>query len=120
MIDVRRDNRPPPGNFLPDKLWRDVFRNAGAEGFAWMLEANIRAVIVCRLICVLASKILANGDELHFRRDDPSARVCQLRHGRALSRFTRSAPEPWKGFQPHTALTLRGMRETEKTVVFGA
>ena len=121
MIDVRRNNRAPSRNLVADELWSDVFRNGGAEGFARMLEADVGAVIAGGWIVLFASKILANGDELHLRRDDASSRVRQLSHSRTMRGFTRRTLQSWKRFQVHAALTLRGMRgvlEAQIAVIF--
>ena len=83
-----------------------------------MLEAKIRAIIARRFIRLFASKVLANSNELHFGRDDPFARVRQLSNGQAGSGFPGRTLQPWKGFQPHPALTLRRVFEAQITVVF--
>src|SRR5213594_2050040 len=118
MIDICRNNRAPSRNFMADELWSDAFRNGSAEGFARMLEADIRAVMARGGIILFASKVLANGDELHLRRDDASSRVRQLSHSRTTRGFTRQPPQSWKRFQVHAALTLRGVLEAQIAVIF--
>ena len=96
MVDVRRNNCPPPRNFVANKLGRDVFRDARAEGLATVLKANIRAIVALRFVCLFPSKILANRDELHLGRNDSSARVSQLCHSRVTRGPLWSPLEPGK------------------------
>ena len=120
MIDIRRNYRAAPRNFVTDKLGSDVFRNGGTKRFAWMLEAKIRTIIARGFIRLFASEVLANSNELHLGRDDPVACVCQLGNGHAASGFPGGAPEPWKRFQSHPALTLRRVFEAQITVILRA
>ena len=79
MVDVGRDNRAASGHFVTHKLRRDVFRQASAKPFTWMLVAQHFATDT------LAAHVFTNGDELHLRRDDSLARIVQLGHAFARS-----------------------------------
>ena len=79
MVDVGGDNRATGGHFVTHKLRRDVLRQARAKAFARVLVAQRFAADT------LAAHVLADGDELHLRRDDPLAGVVQLRHAFARS-----------------------------------
>ena len=74
MINIGRDNRAPGGDFSPHKLRGDILRQPRAKPNARMLLAQHFATNT------LAAHILTNGDELHFRGDNPLTGVVQLRH----------------------------------------
>src|SRR5205823_6702105 len=85
MIDVCRDNRATARNFVADELGRDLARDMRAERFADVLLAKIVsvvAVIVDRGAGIIdpgySAAVFADRDELHFRSDNPLARVPKL------------------------------------------
>jgi len=83
VIDVRRDNRAAAGDLVADELRRDFLREAGAPGVAGMLagEAAAAAPVAVSVALVhrgLLFQVLADGDELHLRRDDALAGVVHL------------------------------------------
>src|SRR5690606_9204981 len=65
VIDVGRQNGTPPGDLLADELGRDLARNSGAE--------TVPRMLVLQQPCfpgLSQLHVLADGDELHLRRDD--------------------------------------------------
>src|SRR5438093_5089303 len=120
MIDICRNNRAAPRNFVTHELGSDVFGNGCTEGFPRMLEAKVGTIIAGGFIRLFASQVLANSNELHLGRDDPFARVRQLSNGQATSGFSGRTLESRKRFQPHPALALRRVFEAQITVVFRA
>src|SRR5437588_3540170 len=69
VIDVRRDDGAPARHLVPYELRRDALRQLRPERFTRVLKTQ----------CVDRALVLAQGDELHLRRDDALARVMHLR-----------------------------------------
>ena len=84
MIDIRRYDGPASCHFFADKFRCDVLRDAGAEGFARMLETKAGPVTCGRFKGFFSSEIFPDRDEFHFRRDDTPTCVRQLCHGRTI------------------------------------
>src|SRR5437870_8835852 len=99
MIHIRGNDRAAPRDFVADELGRNVFRNARAERFATMLEAQVRSLALRCFVGLFSAEILADRDELHLGRDDASARISQLRYSRVKRASARSPLESGKGFQ---------------------
>src|SRR5207249_12086525 len=85
VIDVGRDDGATAGDFITDKFRRDFARDIRAERFAGVLLAKIVsvvAVIVDRGAGIIdpgySAAVFADRDELHFRSDNPLARVPKL------------------------------------------
>ena len=74
VVDIGRDDGPPPSDFLPDELGRDDARNLRAARIAGMLfqEAGV--------FQRLHPLVLADRDKLHLGRNDAPFRVMHLRH----------------------------------------
>src|SRR5690606_17544550 len=58
VVDVIRDHCTAFGNFIPDELWRDLFRDISTEIFTRMLLPNGQSI--------LDLLILTNSDKLHL------------------------------------------------------
>src|SRR5205814_2029520 len=99
VIDVRRNDRAPARDLAPNEFGRNLARDIRAKGFA--------SVLLAKIVCITGSLLLertgvspartnqqagsplapqarclccfANGDELHFWRDDSLARIPELR-----------------------------------------
>src|SRR6202040_3096339 len=77
MIDVRGNDRASARDFVAHELGRDPIRNRGAEALPGMLARHELWQCPQRF---LPLEILADGDELHLRRDDAAPRVVHLRY----------------------------------------
>ena len=72
VVDVARDNGAAAGDLVADELRGDAHRDGGAEGLSRMLgqQSGIGQRI--------QALVLADGDVLHLRRDDPAPGVVHL------------------------------------------
>ena len=84
MVDVGRDDRASARDLVAHELRRDRFRQRSAERLAPVLAAH-------QLAQRLQPLVFAYGDELHFRRHRPAARVVHLRHVHPRLGTTRPA-----------------------------
>ena len=76
MIDVGRDDGAAAGDFGADELGRDGVGMLAPKDSPPEIACCVLRVWVKRM---LAPEVFADGDELHFRRDDALAGVMQLR-----------------------------------------
>ena len=90
MVDVVRDDRAPARDLVADELRRDDGGDRRAEALPGMLA---RHELRQRAQHLVALRVLADRDELHFRRHDAAARVVHLRDVRARLRPQRLALE---------------------------
>ena len=88
----------PARDLVAHEFRRDLGRDRRAEGFAAVLAAHELGHLLsqgaggAQLLEVLAAaQVLADGDELHLRRDEAAARVMHLRHVGAGARAARPA-----------------------------
>ncbi len=104
MVDVRRDDGAPAGNFVADKFrgdeigdaLRELAENAGGigagRGAGMTLEEGIARLGVGEARAeAVEALVFADGDELHLRRHDALAGVPKLGDGMALRRAQRLA-----------------------------
>src|ERR1051326_6318092 len=83
-MNVGRDDSATPGDFGANEFGSDDLGDGGAEGMApQVTECGVRSA-ECG-VQILAAKVLADGNKLHFGRDDALAGVKELSHD--LSRF---------------------------------
>ena len=73
VIDIRGNDRTPTRHLGTNKFRRDFLRQGGAERLATMLCAQC-----CLFARLHIAHVLADGDELHFRRNDALTRVMKL------------------------------------------
>jgi len=76
VVDVGRDNGPSGGHFTAHKLGGDEVGDVGAEGFPFVLAQQFAVAGV--FAHFLQFQVFADGDEFHFRGDDPLAGVVHL------------------------------------------
>ncbi len=76
VVDVRGNNRPPPGDFVTHEFRRDFIGNAGAKTLPRMLPQQFFVTLV--LAQFLQLYVFANRNIFHLRRDDALARVVHL------------------------------------------
>ena len=76
MIDVGGNDRAAARHFVADEFRRDDVRNRCAEALTRMLARDERGQLLQHFF---ALQVLADGDELHLRRDDAASRVVHLR-----------------------------------------
>src|SRR5262249_42296837 len=75
VVDVGGDDGAPARDFAADEFRRDEIGDRGAKIFA------VTDVLTCRF----AAEVFADGDEFHFRRDDPAPRIFELRDGKSFA-----------------------------------
>ncbi len=92
MVDVRRNDGTPTGDFIPHELRRDVIRNFRAERLPGMLEIKPVAWSIAFRDCFegrLAPEVFTNRDVFHLRGDNALLRVIHLGDSMTLRRLKR-------------------------------
>ncbi len=95
MVDVRRNDRPPPGHFIAHEFGRDLLRYRRPERVARMLlqKRIARRIRPDLLLQRLQALVLADGNVFHLRRHDALLRIPQLRDRMSLARAQRLADQ---------------------------
>ena len=78
MVDVRRNDRPAERDLTAHELRGDDLGNGRAETLAGMLlvgDVTRARLVLHGLVGGLPAEVLADGDVLHFGRDDALLRV---------------------------------------------
>src|SRR4030095_8825700 len=130
MVDVRRDDGAPGGDFASHELRRDFVRDSlretaedgGGEFGSRSVECGMLRAAGVLLLEVVAGDVsaeffnpqsafripalLPDGDEFHLRRDDPLPRIPKLRHRMPRAGAQRTAALALQAGKLHETISL--------------